>query len=105
MTISANDVKSLREMTGAGMMDCKEALSQTKGDIEKAVEYLRKKGMALAQKRAGREAKEGVVISYMHPGTPRRPGRRNCETDFVAKTDDLRFARTGHADRGNESPP
>jgi elongation factor Ts len=95
MTISAADVKSLREMTGAGMMDCKEALSQTKGDIEKAVEYLRKKGMALAQKRAGREVKEGVVISYMHPGN--RLGvlvEVNCETDFVAKTDDFQaFAR------------
>jgi elongation factor Ts len=95
MTISAADVKSLREMTGAGMMDCKEALSQTKGDIEKAVEYLRKKGMASAQKRAGREAKEGVVISYMHPGN--RLGvlvEVNCETDFVAKTDDFQtFAR------------
>jgi elongation factor Ts len=95
MTISAADVKSLREMTGAGMMDCKEALAQTKGDIEKAVEYLRKKGMASAQKRAGREAKEGVVISYMHPGN--RLGvlvEVNCETDFVAKTDDFQtFAR------------
>jgi elongation factor Ts len=95
MSISAADVKSLREMTGAGMMDCKEALSQTKGDIEKAVEYLRKKGMASAQKRAGREAKEGVVISYMHPGN--RLGvmvEVNCETDFVAKTDDFQtFAR------------
>ena len=68
MTISANDVKSLREMTGAGMMDCKEALTQTQGDVEKAVEYLRKKGMASAQKRSGREAKEGIVMSYMHPG-------------------------------------
>jgi elongation factor Ts len=91
MTISAADVKSLREMTGAGMMDCKEALSQTKGDIEKAVEYLRKKGMALAQKRAGREVKEGVVISYMHPGN--RLGvlvEVNCETDFVARNDEFR---------------
>jgi len=95
MTISAADVKSLREITGAGMMDCKEALAQTKGDIEKAVEYLRKKGMASAQKRAGREVKEGVVISYMHPGN--RLGvlvEVNCETDFVAKTDDFQaFAR------------
>jgi len=95
MTISAADVKSLREITGAGMMDCKEALAQTKGDIEKAVQYLRKKGMASAQKRAGREVKEGVVISYMHPGN--RLGvlvEVNCETDFVAKTDDFQaFAR------------
>jgi len=95
MSISAADVKSLREVTGAGMMDCKEALAQTQGDIEKAVEYLRKKGMASAQKRAGREAKEGVVISYMHPGN--RLGvmvEVNCETDFVAKTEDFQtFAR------------
>jgi elongation factor Ts len=90
MTISANDVKSLREMTGAGMMDCKEALTQSQGDIEKAVEYLRKKGMASAQKRAGREAKEGIIMSYMHPGN--RLGvlvEVNCETDFVAKTDEF----------------
>jgi elongation factor Ts len=88
MTISANDVKSLREMTGAGMMDCKEALTQSNGDMEKAIEYLRKKGMASATKRAGREAKEGVVLSYIHPGS--RLGvlvEVNCETDFVAKTD------------------
>lgn len=95
MTISANDVKSLREMTGAGMMDCKEALAQTQGDVEKAVEYLRKKGMASAQKRAGREAKEGIIMSYMHPGS--RLGvlvEVNCETDFVAKTDEFQnFAR------------
>jgi elongation factor Ts len=95
MNIPAADVKSLREMTGAGMMDCKEALAQTQGDVEKAVEYLRKKGMAFAQKRAGREAKEGVILSYMHPGN--RLGvlvEVNCETDFVAKTDDFQnFAR------------
>jgi elongation factor Ts len=95
MNISAADVKSLREMTGAGMMDCKEALAQTEGNIEKAVEWLRKKGMASAQKRAGREAKEGVIISYMHPGN--RLGvmvEVNCETDFVAKTDEFQgFAR------------
>jgi elongation factor Ts len=95
MNISAADVKSLREMTGAGMMDCKEALAQTQGEIDKAIEYLRKKGMASAQKRAGREAKEGVIISYMHPGN--RLGvlvEVNCETDFVAKTDEFQcFAR------------
>jgi elongation factor Ts len=95
MNISAAAVKSLREMTGAGMMDCKEALTQTQGDMEKAVEYLRKKGIASGQKRAGREAKEGVIVSYMHPGN--RLGvlvEVNCETDFVAKTDDFQnFAR------------
>ena len=95
MTVSAADVKSLREMTGAGMMDCKEALSQTQGDVEKAVEYLRKKGMASAQKRMGREAREGLILSYIHPGS--RLGvlaEVNCETDFVAKTDEFQaFAR------------
>lgn len=90
MTISAADVKKLRDQTGAGMMDCKNALKETDGDIEKAVDYLRKKGMASAAKRAGREAKEGLIVSYIHPGS--RLGvlvEINCETDFVAKTDDF----------------
>lgn len=95
MSISAATVKSLREMTGAGMMDCKEALIQCNGDIEKAIEYLRKKGMASAQKRIGRDTKEGVIYSYIHPGN--RLGvlvEVNCETDFVAKTEDFQaFAR------------
>lgn len=95
MSISAATVKSLREMTGAGMMDCKEALMQCNGDIEKAIEYLRKKGMASAQKRMGRDTKEGVIYSYIHPGN--RLGvlvEVNCETDFVAKTEDFQtFAR------------
>ena len=90
MSVSAAEVKKLRDMTGAGMMDCKAALIETKGDFEKAVDYLRTKGMASAQKRAGREAKEGVIMSYIHPGS--RLGvlvEVNCETDFVAKTDDF----------------
>lgn len=90
MSISAADVKKLRDQTGAGMMDCKNALKETNGDIEKAVEYLRKKGMATAAKRAGREANEGLIMSYIHPGS--RLGvlvEVNCETDFVAKTDDF----------------
>lgn len=95
MSISAATVKSLREMTGAGMMDCKEALMQCNGDIEKAIEYLRKKGMTSAQKRMGRDTKEGVIYSYIHPGN--RLGvlvEVNCETDFVAKTEDFQtFAR------------
>ena len=66
MSISAADVKKLRDTTGAGMMDCKRALVETKGDIDKAVEYLRKKGIASAQKRSDREAKEGVIISYTY---------------------------------------
>lgn len=90
MDIAAADVKKLRDMTGAGMMDCKKALKETDADIEKAIEYLRKKGIASAAKRADREAKEGVVMSYIHPGS--RLGvlvEVNTETDFVAKTDDF----------------
>jgi len=90
MTVSASDVKKLREITGAGIMDCKSALVETKGDIAKAVDYLRKKGIASAKKREGREVKEGVIMAYVHPGS--RLGvlvELNCETDFVAKTDDF----------------
>ena len=90
MPISASEVKKLRDMTGAGMMDCKKALTETKGDMEKAVEFLRKKGIASAAKRSGREVNEGVIMSYIHPGN--RLGvlvEINCETDFVAKTDDF----------------
>jgi elongation factor Ts len=90
MAISAKQVKELREMTGAGMMDCKEALVATNGDIEKAVEYLRKKGLAKAAKKAGREASEGVIGSYIHHnGKLGVMVEVNCETDFVAKTDDF----------------
>ena len=92
MTVSAGEVKKLRDKTGAGMMDCKSALTETNGDIEKAVEYLRKKGIASAQKREGREVKEGAIITYVHPGN--RLGvmvEVNCETDFVAKTDDFQL--------------
>jgi len=78
----------LREKTGAGVMDCKAALQASNGDLEAAIEYLRKKGLADAKKRASREAKEGVVHAYIHPGA--KLGvlvEVNCETDFVAKTD------------------
>lgn len=91
MPISASEVKKLRDMTGAGMMDCKKALTETQGDMEKAVEFLRKKGIASAAKRSGREVNEGVIMSYIHPGN--RLGvlvEINCETDFVAKTDDFK---------------
>ena len=91
MEISAGDVKKLREKTSAGIMDCKKALKETNGDLEKAVAYLRKKGIAAAEKRVGRETKEGLIESYIHPGS--RLGvlvEVNCETDFVAKTDDFR---------------
>ena len=90
MNISADDVKKLREMTNAGVMDCKKALNETKGDVEAAIEYLRKKGIASAGKRVGRETKEGLIQTYIHPGS--RLGvmvEINCETDFVAKTPDF----------------
>ncbi len=93
--ITAAMVKELREKTGAGMMDCKKALQEAEGDFEKAVEILRKKGIAKAAKRAEREVNEGVVTAYIHPGS--KLGvlvEVNCETDFVAKTDDFQtFAR------------
>ncbi len=94
-TISAAMVKQLREKTGVGIMDCKEALSQSDGDIDKAVDFLRKKGLATAQKRAGRAMSEGLIQPYIHMG-----GKLgvlveiNCETDFVAKNDDFKeFAK------------
>lgn len=86
--ITAEMVKQLRERTGAGMMDCKKALAQTDGDIEKAIDFLREKGLAAAAKKASRLAAEGLVESYIHAGG--RIGvlvEVNCETDFVAKTD------------------
>ena len=88
--ISAAKVKELRERTGAGMMDCKNALVETGGDVEKAVGLLRERGLAAAAKKAGREAREGVVSSYIHTGG--RVGvliEVNCETDFVARTDEF----------------
>jgi elongation factor Ts len=88
--ISAAMVKQLREKTGAGMMDCKHALSEVKGDIEKAIEILRKKGLATAQKRAGRSLSEGIIQSYIHmTGKLGVLVEVNCETDFVAKNDDF----------------
>ena len=88
MASSAQLVKELRERTGAGVMDCREALTESKGDVDGAVEYLRKKGMAQAAKRAHREAREGAVAAYVHAGS--KLGvlvEVDCETDFVAKTD------------------
>ena len=94
-TISATMVKQLREKSGAGMMDCKQALVECDADLDKAVDFLRKKGLATAQKRAGRAMTEGTIQSYIHMG-----GKLgvlvevNCETDFVAKNDDfVQFAR------------
>jgi elongation factor Ts len=90
MTITANQVKELRERTGAGMMDCKKALEEAGGDMDRAIEVLRKRGLAAAAKKAGRVAAEGAVGSYIHAGG--RIGvlvEVNCETDFVARTDDF----------------
>ncbi len=89
--VSANDVKTLRERTGAGMMDCKKALVEVNGDIEKAIEFLREKGLAAAATKSGRIAAEGIVDSYIHLGG--KIGvlvEVNCETDFVAKTDEFK---------------
>ena len=90
MASSAQHVKELRDRTGAGVMDCKEALQSSQGDLEAAVEYLRKKGVVGAAKRAQREVKEGVIGSYIHAGS--KLGvlvEVDCETDFVARTDDF----------------
>ena len=89
-TISAVSVKELREISGAGMMDCKKALTEASGDLEKAIDILRKAGMAKARKKSGRSAKEGIILPYIHPGS--KLGvllEINCETDFVANTDDF----------------
>lgn len=88
MEITSSMVKELREKTGTGMMDCKEALTASGGDMEKAVDYLRKKGMSAATKRSSKAAKEGTVTTYIHMGG--KIGvmvELNCETDFVAKTE------------------
>ena len=91
MAISADKVKTLRERTGVGIMDCKSALTETNGDIDKAVELLRKKGIASAEKRARRETSQGLVETYIHPGSQLGVLLEvNCETDFVAKTDDFK---------------
>jgi elongation factor Ts len=89
MEISATAVKELREKTGAGMMDCKKALAETMGDFEKAVVWLREKGVAQVAKRSGRSANQGVIGSYVHGGKVGVLVEINCETDFVAKTDDF----------------
>ena len=95
MNITSQMVKELRVKTGAGMMDCKEALTDAAGDFEKAIDYLRKKGMSAATKRSSKAAKDGVIASYIHMGG--KIGvlvEVNCETDFVAKTDDFQqFAK------------
>jgi elongation factor Ts len=90
MAISADLVKELRERTGAGFMDCKNALTEADGDLDKAVGLLRERGLAAAAKKSGREAREGLISSYIHTGG--RVGvliEVNCETDFVARTDEF----------------
>ena len=91
MEIKADTVKNLRDKTGAGFMDCKKALAESKGDVDKAIEILRVKGIAKAAKKSARAAKEGVIHSYIHPGS--KIGvlvEVNCETDFVARNEDFR---------------
>jgi len=91
MKVSMDMIKKLREMTGAGVMDCRKALEESEGDIEKAIEILRKKGAAVAAKRAGRETKEGWIASYVHfNGRVGTMVELNCETDFVARTDEFK---------------
>jgi elongation factor Ts len=90
-TITLELIQQLRERTGAGMMDCKKALQETNGDIEKAIEVLRRRGAAVAEKRAGQATAEGIVHAYIHPGA--RVGvliEVNCETDFVARTQEFK---------------
>jgi elongation factor Ts len=92
--ITAKDVKALRDRTGAGMMACKKALEETGGDFEKAAEHLRARGQAQAEKRAGNEASEGTIQTYVHNATIGVLVEVDCETDFVARNDDfVAFAR------------
>lgn len=95
MSITAADVQKLRETTGAGMMDCKKALTESGGDFNKAIDYLRTKGLQQVDKKAGRATDQGIIQAYIHPGS--RLGvlvEINCETDFVARTDAfLSFAK------------
>lgn len=91
MSISMEDVKKLREKTGAGVVDCKKALEETKGNMEEAIELLRKKGLAQAQKKSSRTTKEGVIGYYIHHNNKLASlVELRCETDFVAKTDDFK---------------
>jgi elongation factor Ts len=106
--VSASDVKALRERTGAAMMDCKAALEEAEGDLEKAIEVLRVKGQASAAKRSGRATSEGIVASYIHAtGKVGVLVEVQCETDFVARTDDFgEFAREVAIHiAGSPSPP
>jgi elongation factor Ts len=90
VAISVDDIKALREQTGAGVMDCRSALAEAGGDVDKAIELLREKGLARAAKRADRETREGLVEAYVHGGRIGVIVEINCETDFVARTDVFR---------------
>lgn len=91
MTVSAQAVKALRELTGAGVMECKRALEEAGGDLERAKEILKERGLALAEKRAGRETAQGLIHAYIHhDGRVGALVEVNCETDFVARTDEFR---------------
>jgi len=90
MAITAQMVKELREKTGAGMMECKKALESSKGDFDKAIEYLRQKGLATAQKKASRVASEGIITSYIHMDKIGVLLELNCETDFVARNEEFK---------------
>lgn len=90
MNITAGDIKELREQTGVGMMECKKALTEAAGNIDKALDILRQKGLALAAKKSSREASDGLIGSYIHMGKLGVLVEINCETDFVAKTDDYK---------------
>lgn len=89
MSITAGNIKELRESTGVGMMDCKKALTEANGDMEKALDVLRKKGLAMATKKSSRTASEGLITSYIHMNKIGVLLEVNCETDFVAKTDEF----------------
>lgn len=92
MEINANVVKELRERTGAGMMDCKKALLETKGNVDEAIDYLRKKGLSAAAKKAGRDTKEGTIGTYVHSnGKIAVMVEVNCETDFVARNENFQL--------------
>jgi len=91
MSISSKDVANLRNITGLGMMDCKKALEETNGDFDKAIDYLRKKGISKGEQRSGRAASQGVIEPYIHPGS--QLGvllELNCETDFVSRSDEFK---------------
>ncbi len=103
MAVSASDVKGLRDRTGAGMMDCKKALAEADGDVDKAIELLREKGLAKAVKRAGRETSEGTIAMAL-AGNVAGLVELGCETDFVAKTDDFQALATAIAGAAAENP-